>query len=235
MKTKRDSVPFHVKNLISNTIEVMQLVKFHERIAGEGCGRKYNVEIINKSALVLLVACWESFVEDLASLAFEKLFKETKSPFVFPHKVLTLASKSLREAEDEREIWQLAGDGWRTILAAHKIKLLENKIDTFNTPRPNQIEKLFVELIGLSGLSKFWHWKGLSNQRALQILNELIQHRGDIAHRVKAAKPIRKEYVLRMASFIQRLAAISSNRVGQFIYSRTKKYPWTWMWYGKVG
>lgn len=49
--------------------------------------------ILNKSGIVLAVSCWEAFVEDLASHAFNWLLEHAKAPTVFPRKVLTLASR----------------------------------------------------------------------------------------------------------------------------------------------
>jgi len=36
----------------------------HEEVAGQGAGRKYGIDVLNRAAIVFVTACWESFVED---------------------------------------------------------------------------------------------------------------------------------------------------------------------------
>lgn len=218
--------PAHIQTLIENANEVITLIRLHVAITGERAGRRHSVEILNKSALVLLVACWESFVEDVAKLGFEFLLKEATRPDIFPASVLALSVKSLREDKDHRKIWQLAGDGWKTVLVAHKQNVLKEYAGKLNTPRPKQVNDLLERMIGLKGVSNQWKWRGTSASQACRKLDELVTTRGEISHRVRAGKYVRKEYVLQTANFIQRLAAITSNRVARHIQEQVGKEPW---------
>jgi hypothetical protein len=137
------SVPPHVKNVNSNIKEVRRLVEIHATMTGSQRGRRYNVAILNKSGIVLAVACWEAFIEDLASEAFTWLLDRATSPTVFPNRVLTLASKELRNSPDARRVWELAEGGWRAVLAGHKDELLRLSVGRLNTPRPKQVDDLF--------------------------------------------------------------------------------------------
>ena len=62
-------------------------MEIHTKIAGPTVGAKHNVEVLNKSAIVLLVACWEAYVEDLAGVSFRLLLRRAKRPDAFPSKV----------------------------------------------------------------------------------------------------------------------------------------------------
>ena len=77
-------VPSHLKSLLNNASEVERLVEIHAKVAGKGRGRRIGVEVLNKSAIVLLVACWESFIEDVASSAFNIILDKAKTPEAFP-------------------------------------------------------------------------------------------------------------------------------------------------------
>jgi len=216
----------HLDNLYSNIQEVKRLVEIHEQISGASRGRRHDVEILNKSGIVLLVACWESYVEDLAALAFDTIFNSAASPDVFPAKVLVLASRDLKEAQDERRVWELAGEGWKTILQRHRATVIDRFVGSFNTPKPGQIWELFNDLLGLSDLTNAWRWHRTTAASAKSRLTELVELRGDIAHRVTTSRSVRKIDVVNAANFIARLAIASSNGVRDFLNQRLGTYPW---------
>lgn len=218
--------PAHIQTLIENANEVIRLIGLHVAITGTGKGRRHGVEILNKSALVLLVACWESFVEDVGTLGFEFMLKEAPTPNIFPSSVLALSAKPLREHSDHRKVWELAGDGWKIVLEKHKQAVLKEYAGKLNTPKPKQVNELIEKLVGLKGLSSQWKWHGMSASQACEKLKTLVTTRGEIAHRVRAGKYVRKEYVKQTADFIQKLAAITSNRVAAHIKSQVGKEPW---------
>ena len=47
-----------------NMREVNRLLEIHWELTGGQPGRRHGVEVLNKSAIVLITACWESLVED---------------------------------------------------------------------------------------------------------------------------------------------------------------------------
>lgn len=226
--------PVHIRTFWDSRDEVKRLLDIHKQIAGTTPGFKADVEVLNKSAIVLLVACWEAFVEDLATNAFDLMLLHANNPKVFPNGVLTLASRDLRADKDERKVWELAGSGWKKILTKHKSKVLEKYIGTFNTPRAENIDRLFSDLIGLPNLSHEWHWRSKSPENAKQTLSDLITLRGSIAHRVATSSSVHKSSVEKAIKFIHRVSVISHNRVNTYLLLKTKKRPWTTYYYGKV-
>src|SRR5688500_1273710 len=130
-----------------NIAEINRLLQIRHALKNRR-GFRQNLEILYKSDLVLLVACWEAFIELLAVSSFNFLLLHATTHKSFPAKVLTQASKSFWDSKDERGIWSLAGDGWKSVLSSHKDKILKNYLGNFNTPRPAQIDKLFESLIG---------------------------------------------------------------------------------------
>lgn len=224
----------HIETLNENISEVRRLLRIHQRIAGSKPGYKHGVEVLNKSSIVLLVACWEAFVEDLAESAFDFMLSKSSSYEVFPMNVLTRASKVLKGSQDEREIWKLAQDGWKTVLSDYKRDLIEHYLGKFNTPKPEKIDALYESLIGVTQISQYWYWKSMSADSSRRKLTLLVELRGSIAHRVATSKSVRKSDVRDYLGFVHRLAVISSNRVSDFISERVKEQPWHRYSFGKT-
>lgn len=225
----------HIQTLIDNVKEVERLVEIHTKISGSTKGYKHNMEALNKSSIVLLVACWEAYIEDLAKTAFNFLLQNTVSPRVFSNKVLTLASKELKNSSNEIKVWELAGDGWKQILTNHSADVIKRFIGNFNTPRPEKIDDLFESLIGLKSLSSHWSWKGISVRMTSYKLNQLVTLRGEIAHRVAANVSVTKSTTIYYKDFIQRLAVKSHNTVGVFLRTKTQQNPWPEYQFGQTG
>lgn len=231
---KKSKHPQHIQTIFDNRDEVIRLLDIHKQLVGEKPGYKANVEVLNKSAIVLLVACWEAFIEDLASEAFEIMLKNAKSHEIFPTCVLTTATRDLKTSNDERKIWELAGLGWKDVLIKHKSKVIERYIGSLNTPRADNIDKLFKDLIGFPVLSAEWHWKAKSPENVRNSLSDLITLRGSIAHRVNASRSVRKVTVEKAIEFINRLCVISHNRVNSYLATKVGEEPWVTYYYQKV-
>jgi hypothetical protein len=236
MNTPAEVIPISraIGNLVENLDDIRELMKYHKRITHGRTGRPHGVEVLNKSAVVLAIACWEAFVEDLAESAFRHLLSFTGDPNSMPSKVRAHLGQKLRNDENPLTVWRLAGDGWRAELETHKTAVLADTIGKLNTPRPDQVDKLFEELTGFRNLSSQWRWHGMSNAQAKERLGGLVALRGAIAHRVSATSYVRKTEVVRSVGFIQRLAAISSNRMCDHLQTVTHLQPWIKVRYGNV-
>jgi hypothetical protein len=60
--------------------EVRRLLQIHGQLGGTGPGRRWGSEVLNKSAVVLLVACWEAYLEDLVTHAFDESLNRCDKP-----------------------------------------------------------------------------------------------------------------------------------------------------------
>ena len=225
----------HIDNLKKNLEEVNRLLEIHVDVSGSGPGRKRNVQVLNKSALIMLLACWESYVEDAAENCFDFMLNHANRPSVFPEHVLALAAKEVKKSDPSR-VWGLAGEGWRDELKRHKQKILDKYIvkGSFNTPSSANIDRLYSELVGLKSLSAEWFWPKMSNDKAKAKLEELIDLRGSIAHRVEASRTVYKKDVEFYKRFISRLAVITHNRATALVYVRTGHRPWRRYRHGKT-
>ena len=233
-KRLRPAAP-HVLEIQKNMSEVARLMDIHKAVAGAGAGRKRDVQVLNKSAIIITLACWEAYVEDLAKNAFEHMLNVAKSPSVFPNHVLAIAGKRVTKS-GAIDVWSLADDGWKSALRAHKDEILNKYVvkGSFNTPSCENIDKLYSELVGLTSASREFYWPGMSNDRAKEKLQNLIELRGEIAHRVESSSPVYKKDVEAYLKFIKRLGTILHNRTLALIYARTNTIPWRRYRHGKT-
>jgi len=229
-----EEFPLHIQSIIQNIDEVDRLTEIHSEIGGEGPGRRHDVEVLNRSAIVLLVACWEAYVEDLATSAFEHLITETKEPSALPSKIRSLISADLKAKNDPCAIWELAGKGWKKVVRRYRDGVLDRYVGRLNTPRPKQVDSLFENMIALKGMSKQWKWKGCSNHRVLQRLEDLITLRGEIAHRVMAGTAVRKRDVDSARDLIGHLSASASNQVAEYLEATVGSSPFDDVTYGRL-
>lgn len=220
------NLPDHIQSFIENPDEVKRLVDIHVKVAGNSVGRKADVEILHKSAVVLLTACWESFVESTVCAAFDFLLSRTNDANIFPKSVLVKAVKEIRADKDERKIWDLAGVGWKRILADYKNQILTKEIEYFHVPRATNVDELFERIIGLENMCKNWTWRGQNNQDTIKTLNKFIDLRGSIAHKIKIGQKIQKRDILYFLNFINNLAVATNNAVNDYIEKRTGTVPW---------
>jgi len=221
MATSSSSAP-HVVQLLENLQEVDLLLDIHRSVAGTKPGRKRDVEVLNKSAVVLVVACWEAYVEDLASNALSFMIDEAKSHTVFPKAVLERVGSKYSGPN----AWELAGEGWKKALRDNFSEVLAKTTGTLNTPRAPQVDDLFMKTLGLPAVSRVWTWPGRTQSAAVKALDELITLRGSIAHRVQHSKSVHKSTVVAAVELISRLAAKSTNHVRGHVHAAVGKYPW---------
>lgn len=209
-----------------NLEEVDRLLDIHTQISGSGPGYKHNVQVLNKAALVLLVSCWEAYIEELAKNSFTEMLAAAGSPNVFPVHVLDLAAKEIKK--NNETLWGLHGSGWKEELKKHKEKILGKYTEgaSFNTPSAKNIDKLFSELIGFIGLSSNWYWPKMSTDSARSKLDWLISFRGEIAHKVATSSSAYKSHVHEYRDFLERLSVICNNRVVEFVKQQTGKQMW---------
>lgn len=228
MATRRKSQPSskhapHLASLVANIKESLTLLKIHEKAAGSGPGRKVGVEVLNKSAIILVVASWEAYVEDTASSALSFMIEAGGRHNVFPNNVLERVANKNQGLNS----WKLAGDGWRQALRDNFSEVLSTTTGKLNTPKPAQVDDLFLKTIGLSQMSKNWYWKGRSNTKCIAALEQLIELRGSIAHRVQHANKVWKKDVREAAELIGRLGEKTNNATHAHVVSLVGAAPWS--------
>lgn len=208
-----------------NAQHVLALLTLHEEKNADEKTQNTH-EILTKSCVVLLVACWEAFVEDCAERAVDFLVANAESPEKLPKELLKCISSELKSDKNDLKIWELAGDGWKITAKEHYKKMLNKHLSPFNTPRAGNIDALYKSVLGLDDLSSCWHWEEMSNKNAKDKLSDAITLRGAIAHRVQTSEKVTHELADGYAIHLIYLSVKTSNAVRNHIHHITGQYPW---------
>jgi len=217
-----------------NLVEVARLVDIHIDQTGRKQGRRYKVEILNKSAVVLVTACWESFVEDAATAATDYILANIPEWDKLPKSIKKGASLLLKNDQNDLSCWKMADSGWKSVVLNYRDSLLHKYLFSFHNPSAANVDCLYEDLLGIKDISASWHWKGMHHDKAKQKLSDYIKLRGSIAHRVRTATPIYKEDVMDYIHFAGKLAVRTGNTLRKHVHTSIGSYPWVSYSYGTV-
>lgn len=180
-------------------------MEIHGDLAGDAPGRKRGVEVLNKSAIVLMCAVWEAYCEDLAAEAVEHLVVHAEDATALPKALLKTIAAELESDKSDLAIWGLAGDGWKTILRSRLADITKRRNRSLNTPKSGNIDALFEEAVGLAKVSASWQWHNVTAAKARTKLDGYVTQRGDVAHRSRAASSIKKSHATGFVKHAERL------------------------------
>ena len=211
------------KSFNENCADIDRLLEIHEDIGGTDPGRRCGLEVLNKSAIVLITAVWEAYCEDLAAEALEHVVAHTQDVARLPKGLRQLVATELKAAPHELAVWDLAGDGWREVLRARLSTLQAERNRDLNTPKSAQIDRLFEQALAIPSVSSSWYWPGMSSEQARKKLDRLVSLRGDIAHRGKSVKSVKKVTVNDHYAHVKRLVGKTGGRVGSAVHKATGK------------
>lgn len=210
-----------------NAQDIKRLLKLHEEKGGTSQGRRRNLEVLNKSAIVLITSFWEAYCEDIAAEGLEHIVIHGESPDPLPKEIKQIIAKELKADLNELSVWSLCGNGWKHILKARLDRLREDRNKKLNAPKSQNIDALFMQSIGLSSVSSSWKWaKKMTVSRARNKLDNYAKLRGEIAHRGKSAKSVTKAQVEDYFDFIKKLVSKTSGAVNSHVEKVTGKPLW---------
>lgn len=213
------------EDFLVNASQVLELLTLHEEKNAEK-KTHHTHEVLTKSCAVLLVACWEAFVEDAAETALNFIIDNVNSPANLPKELMKSVALELKSDKNDIKIWGLADGGWKQIVKAHYKTMLSKHLGSFNTPRAGNIDDLYKQVLGLEDLSECWVWKNMPNKNAKEKLSALVTLRGSIAHRVKTSNKVSRNLVDGYATHLLFLAIKTSNRIRKYAHQSTGVYPW---------
>ena len=209
-----------------NAKDVERLLEIHADVGGDAKGRRFGLEVLNKSALVLITAIWEAYCEDVVSEALEHLVNNVPQASHLPKELRKRITADIKSEPNDLAMWDLADGGWKSKAKARLTTLTAERNRKLNTPKAEQIDELFAAGIGLSKLSDAWKWKKMSSTKARQKLDDYVGVRGAIAHRGAAAAGIKKWQVTDHFQHVKRLVAQTDSRVAQHVKNSTGKSLW---------
>lgn len=152
-------------------------------------------EVLSKSAIVLITALWEAYCEDIAAEGLQHLVDHVTDPSDLPKQIRKDLATDLKQSKNELAVWALAGDGWKQALHDRLKKYTSDRNRHLNTPKPAQVDELFLKALGITRMSDSWKLAAtktskkrarpvsLTPDQARKKLTDFIELRGDIAHR----------------------------------------------------
>jgi len=214
------------KHFNENARDIERLLKLHEEKGGALPGRRRGLEVLNKSAIILITSFWEAYCEDIAAEGLEHIVKYGSSN-ALPKEIKQHVAKELKSAPNELAIWDLCGDGWKDILTNRLKNLQEQRNKRLNTPKTQNVDDLFMQSLGLSSVSSSWKWaKKMTAIRSREKLDKYVTLRGEIAHRGIAAKTVTKAQVEDYFDFIKKLVSKTGGAVNSHVKKVTGKPLW---------
>ena len=215
------------KRFDDNAVDIERLLELHVESGGTSPGRRRGLEVLNKSAIVLITSFWEAYCEDIAAEGLENIVKHGASSDSLPKEIKQSIAKELKSDLNELAVWSLCGDGWKEVLKNRLERLQEQRNKRLNAPRTQNIDDLFLQALGLSSVSSSWRWaKKMTATRAREKLDKYITLRGEIAHRGVAAKSVTKAQVEDYFDFIKGLVAKTDGAVNYHARKVTGRLLW---------
>jgi hypothetical protein len=201
----------------ANASDVKHLLDIHELLGGTDPGRRSDqLQVLNKSGIVLVCAIWEAYCEDLAAEALDFLVRHVSGPDKLPKSLRKRVAKELESDVNRLAVWKLAGSGWQPLLLQRLTDLQDERNRGLNTPKADNIQELFDEALGLADVSATWYWGGMARERARGKLDEYVTLRGDIAHRGTAHR-VQRDKVHDFLNHVERLVAKTDTKVNDFL------------------
>lgn len=197
------------------------LLSIHDQQTGGGTGRPPpELEALKRSALILTVTAWESFVEDTVTQQLERKLDVAKKPSdlqsIFNHAADEWLDSTRSGVRHGPELSDWAGDGWKQLIRSSLSKTLE----TFHTPNSENTEKLFKQYLH-TPIRQHWSWQGMSANTAQRQLDELIKLRGQVVHRGKTMHPhsphlpdIKRAVVIQALNLVYNLVYTTETTLG---------------------
>jgi hypothetical protein len=207
----------------ANIEDVTALLELHRERGGDQVGRRHGLEVLNKSAVVLICSFWEAYCEDLAAEALGHLVKHTTDPKILPVRLRRKVAEELKRDKHDLAVWSLANDGWRSILQARLADFQRERNRQLMAPKSAQVDDLFDHTIGLERVSESWSWSGSTVTRSRRNLDKGVSLRGDIAHRGQAATSVHKRQVLEFHNLTQRIVNATELGVIEWVAETTGK------------
>ena len=157
-----------------NKGRVSYLLGIHKDKTGTGPGkRSKSVTALSMSAMVLITACWESYLETLLLETFKFLLNNHVE---IPKNLKKSIGLKIMNSKDGSFAWKFIKDDWKDSL----VDYVEKEINNFSSPSAKKVDKLFEKILDLSDLSKSWSWQGGNNE--INKLDEFLSTRNEIAH-----------------------------------------------------
>jgi HEPN superfamily RiboL-PSP-like protein len=206
--------------------DVDRLLEIHSQLGGSGQGRRYQLEVLNKSAIVLITAIWEAYCEDIVAEGIQHLVTHSTNASALSKGIKKNIAKELKADLNELSVWQLADSGWKAVLQSRLAQMNQTRARNLNTPKSENLKVLFSEALGIDDISKTWYWEGMSFLQAAKKLDDFVTLRGEIAHRGAGQQSVTRFQVDAFLNHVKRLVGKTGKQVNKYVKDATGQAMW---------
>lgn len=192
--------------------DVDNLMWFHENEGGDAPGRRAgHFGSLNKSAVVLLCAAWETYIETVITECAARNISRAASPADMLKSIRRLVSSHVREGKDESTWQRIAGDGWKDLSKS----VVQSKVGALNTPKQGPVSDLMLSVLGVRDVTNNWVWHRNPLGTPASRLNDFVRLRGSIAHGERLPRSVTKANVTSARDLLTRLVQAVDSRLQQ--------------------
>ena len=161
-------------------VDVDRLVDSHAELNHDGMGRR-GLGHITRSAILMLCAAWERYVENALIEGAQFLAEMSSSPRELPLVIQQTIAKSVT-AKNQHELMclSLAGTGWKDVY----VELVRRETELLNTPKSRQLDEMFGKFLAAVDISTQWSC-------GKDAFDAFVSLRGEIAHSGREASYVR--------------------------------------------
>jgi hypothetical protein len=175
------------------------------------------MEVLFRSAVVLMVSHWEAYIEDITSEAISHIVTKTKDSTLLPKELKKQVASELKNAINETEVWKIADDGWRPYIKARLDNFKDARNRNFNTPKAQKTEEFIKTALGMEKICRAWKTDKMTEMEARKKLDTLIEIRGQIAHRGKIDEKLDQKWVKDHVKFLRNIASITGGKINAHV------------------
>ena len=194
--------------------DVKSLIKAHDDLNHSGRGRR-GLGHITCSAVVMLCAAWELYLEELIIESVEYLNLKNDLPSQLPLDVRKTLAKYVKNHDHNLKVLDIAGEGWKYCLLEHS----KSEVEKLNSPKKSPVNQLFNKFLGIRKISDCWNYSDI---------DEFVKIRGSIAHKGSHADYVNiitlKTYLIEICN----TALETDNYVAEYLKSNTASGSMSW-------
>lgn len=171
---------------------------------------------ILRSTIVLMVASWEQFIEQLAENTAITIVKRLRDSEPIPEGVKqSIAIYAVKENRSNKRdfsksVWQIADKGWKTVY----VQYCKESTKKINSAYSENIQRLYEDVFGIRDVTSSWSFNALTSDDCASRLDDLVNMRHDIAHGANLrASELTDGYVNNLVEFLTCIAAFTHQLV----------------------
>ena len=168
---------------LNNLLDTMRDIRALLDLSSTDAGREHAL-VIYRSTVVLMVASWEQYVEQLAERSVSTLTDRLRDAGTLPEDVkqsVAMFSVKIERGNPKAysdSVWQFSDKGWKDAY----ISYCKAATSELNTASPTNIRELYKNILGIRDVTSKWCFEDLATMDCCVRMADLVDLRHDIAH-----------------------------------------------------